>query len=344
MPPEKHALLSASSAHRWMNCNPSARLEQEFEDQSSEAAAEGTAAHALCEHKLRRKLKMRSKRPVSRFDTDEMEAYTDGYVEFVMELLEEAKQLCRDPVILIEQRLDFSDYVPDGYGTGDCIIVADKLLHIVDFKYGIGLLVEAQENVQMMLYGLGALRLFANLYEIETVSMSIYQPRRDNVSTWSISVAELLAWAENTLKPKAELAFRGEGDYVPGDWCTFCRAAVQCRARAEEKMKLIEYDFKLPPLLTDTEIEDILLRLDDLTSWANDIWAYAQNAAVNQGKAWKGFKVVAARTKRKYKDETAVAEAAKSAGFTDIYRKSLIPITELERLMGKQTFRDVLVP
>ena len=342
MPPEKHAKLSASSAHRWMNCNPSANLEREFADRTSEAAAEGSAAHALCEHKLRKALKMRSIRPVSKYDSDEMEMYTDSYVEFVLEQIEVAKQHCTDPFVLIEQRLDFSCYVPDGFGTGDCLIVADKLLHIIDFKYGLGVLVEAEENPQMMLYALGALRLFDALYDIDTISMSIFQPRRENVSTWTITVAELEEWAEKTLRPKAELAFKGEGEFNPGPWCTFCKATVKCRARAEEKLALAQYEFAKPPLLTDEEIEDILSRLDDLTKWANEIVAYAQDAAINHGKQWNGFKLVEGRSIRKYSDETAVVIAATAAGYRDIYKKSLIPITEMEKLMGKKTFAEVL--
>ena len=342
MPESKHALLSASSSHRWLNCNPSARLELEFADSESEAASEGTAAHALCEHKLRKALKMRSKKPTSRFDCDEMDAYTDGYVEFVLESLEEAKRECKDPLVLIEQKLDFSCYVPDGFGTGDCLIVADKRLHIIDFKYGQGILVDAVENPQMMLYALGALRLFDSIYDIETVSMTIYQPRRENVSTWTIPVSELREWTETTLIPKAALAFKGEGEYVPGAWCTFCRAAVKCRARAESKLKLAQYEFALPPLLTDAEIEDILSRLDDLTKWANEICAYALDAALNHGKEWHGFKLVEGRSNRKYTDEAAVVKAAQAAGYHDIYKKSLIPITEMERLMGKKTFTEVL--
>ena len=342
MPPEKHAKLSASSAHRWMNCNPSANLEREFADRTSEAAAEGSAAHALSEHKLRKALKMRSTRPVSKYDSDEMEMYTDSYVEFILEQIEVAKQHCTDPFVLIEQRLDFSCYVPDGFGTGDCLIVADKLLHIIDFKYGLGVLVEAEENPQMMLYALGALRLFDALYDIDTISMSIFQPRRENVSTWTITVAELEEWAEKTLRPKAELAFKGEGEFNPGPWCTFCKAAVKCRARAEEKLALAQYEFAKPPLLTDEEIEDILSRLDDLTKWANEIAAYAQDAAINHGKQWNGFKLVEGRSIRKYSDETAVVTAATAAGYRDIYKKSLIPITEMEKLMGKKTFAEVL--
>ncbi len=342
MPPNTHAILSASSSHRWLNCNPSARLEQEFADRETDAAAEGTAAHALCEHKLRRALKMRSKKPISPYDCDEMDAYTDAYVEFVMEALAEAKQECKDPLVLIEQKLDFSCYVPDGFGTGDCLIVADKLLHIIDFKYGQGVLVDAEQNPQMMLYALGALRLFDSLYDITEVSMSIFQPRRENVSTWTISVDDLLDWAENTLKPKAELAFKGEGEYTPGSWCQFCKAAVKCRARAEAKLQLARYEFAMPPLLSDEEIEDILLKLDDLTKWANEITAYAQDAAVNHGKVWRGFKLVESRTNRRYTDEEAVAQAANAAGYHDIYKKSLIPITEMERLMGKKTFAEII--
>lgn len=342
MPPVKHAVLSASSSHRWLNCNPSARLEEKFEDNETEAAAEGTAAHALCEHKLRKMLKLRSRKPTSKYDCDEMDEYTDGYVEFVSEQIAQAKQFCKDPLVLIEQKLDFSCYVPDGFGTGDCLVVADHLLHIIDFKYGMGVLVDAVENPQMMLYALGAIRLFDSLYEIDTVSMSIYQPRRDNVSTWTISVAELNEWAENTLVPKAKLAFEGKGEFSPGIWCTFCKAAVKCRARAEAKLQLAKYEFAEPPLLSDEEIEDILGRVDDLTKWANEIVAYAQDAAINHGKTWNGFKLVESRTIRKYSDEEAVAQAASDAGYHDIYKKSLIPITEMEKLMGKKTFAEVL--
>ena len=342
MPPNKHAILSASSSHRWLGCTPSARLEQEFADHETEAAAEGTAAHALCEHKLRKALKMRSKKPVSKYDCDEMDVYTDAYVQFVLEAISEAKQNCADPTVLIEQKLDFSCYVPDGFGTGDCLIVADKNLHIIDFKYGQGVLVDAEENPQMMLYALGALKLFDCLYDIETVSMSIFQPRRENVSTWTIAVSDLMDWAENTLIPKAELAFKGEGEYIPGAWCQFCKASVKCRARAEAKLELAKFEFAQPPLLSDEEIEEILGKLDDLTKWANEIAAYAQEAAINHGKVWTGFKLVESRTNRKYTDEDAVIEAAKAAGYHDIFKQSLITITEMEKLMGKKTFAEIL--
>lgn len=337
-----HALLSASSSHRWLNCMPSARLELEFENKSSYAAEEGTAAHALCEHKLKKALHMRSKRPVSDYNSDEMEECTDAYADFVMEQYAEARQVCKDPIVLIEQRLDFSCYVPDGFGTGDCLIISDRRLHIIDFKYGMGVLVEAESNPQMKLYALGALEIYDSLYDFEEVSMTIFQPRRENVSTWTISASDLKEWASNELKPKAKKAYDGEGEYIPGEWCTFCRAAVKCRARADEKLRLAQSEFRLPPLLTDTEIEEILSVLPGLTKWANEIISYATDAAVSHGKEWNGFKVVEGRSVRKYRDEVQVAEKAKQHGYIDIYRQSLLPMTEMQKLMGKTKFEEIL--
>lgn len=337
-----HAILSASGAHRWMSCTPSARLEREFADKSGEAAAEGSAAHALAEHKLRKALKMRSKKPTSQYDSDEMDAYTDGYVEFLLESIEGLKQSCSDPTVLIEQRLDFSRFVPDGFGTGDCVVIGDGTLHIIDFKYGQGVLVHAEDNPQMKLYALGALDLFDGIYDISEVAMTIHQPRRENVSTYTVFKESLYQWAEDILIPTAMLAFEGGGEYRCGDWCQFCRAAVKCRARAEEKLSLARFEFSLPPLLTDDDIEGILAKLDDLSSWANDIKSYALESAVSHGKHWNGFKLVEGRSNRKYKDDDSVAEASKAAGYRDIYRQSLITLTEMEKLMGKPKFNEIL--
>jgi hypothetical protein len=337
-----HAILSASSSHRWLHCLPSARLELEFENTNGEVAKEGTAAHALSEHKLKKALRIRSKRPTSEYDSDEMEECTDAYVDFIMEQVELARKSCTDPIVLIEQRLDFSCYVPDGFGTGDCVIISDDRLHIVDFKYGMGVLVDAEDNPQMKLYALGALKIYDSLYDIKEISMTIFQPRRENVSTWTVPVEELKAWAEEELKPKAAKAYQGEGEYMPGPWCTFCRASSRCRARADENLKLAQMEFKMPPLLTDSEIEEVLTILPDLTKWANEITAYATDAAVNHGKEWHGFKVVEGRSVRKYKDENAVAEKAVISGYKDIYRKSLIPMTEMQKLMGKTKFEEIL--
>ena len=333
-------MLSASSAHRWLNCTPSARLEQEFKDRQTEAAAEGTAAHALAEYKLRRALHQQAERPVSRYANSEMDEYTEDYAQFVQEAIAEAKRYCADPVVHIEQRLDFSDYVPDGFGTGDCVIVADRRLHIIDLKYGQGVLVEAEHNPQMMLYALGALHVYDALYDMDEVSMAIYQPRRANVSTWTISVNELRAWAENELRPRARLAYAGEGEYCPGAWCMFCRAAVKCRARAEDKLRLAQYEFAQPPVLTDGEIAGILGKLDDLVRWATDIREYALNAALS-GVHFDGWKVVEGRANRRYTDEAAAAQAVIATGH-DPYEHRLLGISAMEKLLGRKKFSEVL--
>ena len=338
----QHAILSASASKRWMNCTPSALLEKQFADEESIYAAEGTAAHALAEHKLKRFLKKRSKRPVSDYDCDEMEECTDDYVSFAMEQIEKAKQSCSDPVVMIEQRLDFSRWVPDGFGTGDLVIVADDTLYIVDLKYGKGIAVSAEWNPQMLLYSLGALELFDSLYDIEKVNITIHQPRLENVSTFEITVHDLMEWAEQELIPKAEMAAKGEGEFVVGDWCRFCKAKNTCRARAEEYLRLAQMEFKPPELLSEEEIAEVLKVADELAKWAADVYAYAQDEAITHGRVWSGFKLVEGRSNRKYVNEEEVADAAKAAGYEDIYKKSLIGITEMEKLMGKKEFQKIL--
>lgn len=341
MPPQKHALLSASSAHRWLHCPPSAKLTAGVTEAPSEAALQGTAAHALAEHKLRRALKLQSKRPVSEYEDDEMDTYTDDYVSYVLEQYERAKQATPGAVIYIEQRLDFSHVVPGGFGTGDCLIVADGTLHVIDLKYGLGVLVEAEWNPQMMLYSLGALALFDALYDIEQVALTVFQPRRENVSTWTISVTELNKWAEQTLKPAAELAANGEGEFCAGTWCQFCRIASTCRARAEANLELAKFEFAPPAELSPAEVVDVLAQIPELTRWASDVQDYALSQALS-GERYEGFKLVAGRSIRKYTDDTAVAEAAKAAGYRDIYKRSLLTITAMEKLMGKKHFSEIL--
>ena len=339
----KHALLSASSSKRWLNCTPSARLEEQFgREDAGPYAEEGTAAHALAEHKVKKCLRKRSKRPVSDYQCDEMEECTDGYASYVMEQVELAKQDCKDPVVLIEQRLDYSAYVPEGFGTGDLLIVADKTLIVIDLKYGKGVAVDAEWNPQMMLYGLGALELFDAIYDIDTVRMTIYQPRLESVSTWEIPVPDLMEWVETELKPKAQLALHGEGEFHCGSWCRFCKAKNTCRARAEEYLRLAQMEFKPPALLSDEEIAEVLKVADELARWSADVYAFATNEAITHGKKWTGFKLVEGRSSRKYTDEEEVAEAAKAAGYTDIYKKSLVGITDMEKLMGKKKFAEVL--
>lgn len=339
----RHALLSASSSKRWLNCTPSARLEEQLTgDIGSVYAEEGTAAHALGEHKLKRLLKRRSKRPVSDYDCDEMEECTDEYVAYAMEQIELARQNCKDPVVLIEQHLDYSAYVPEGFGTGDLVIVADGALTVIDLKYGKGVAVEAERNPQMMLYGLGALELFDAIYDIDTIRMTIYQPRLESISTWEISVSNLMKWVEAELRPKAALAINGEGEFRCGSWCRFCKAKNTCRARAEEYLRLAQMEFQAPALLSDEEIAEVLKVADDLAKWAADVYAFATDEAITHGKQWTGFKLVEGRSNRKYTDEEEVAEAAKAAGFLDIYKSTLVGITEMEKLMGKKKFAEVL--
>lgn len=343
MPPEVHSVLGASAADRWMNCTPSAQLTAGMEDETTTFAAEGTAAHALCEWKVRKALKMRAgRRPTSDYWTDEMEEFTDDYRDFIMDLVGQAKQHCKDPVTLIEQHLDFSCYVPDGFGTGDFLLVADKELNVVDFKYGRGVAVYADHNPQMMLYALGALNLFDCLYDIEQVTMTIFQPRLSSISTWTITAAELYQWAEDVLKPKAELAAKGEGEFVSGSWCRFCKARNTCRARAESFLELAKMEFQPPALLSDEEVAEVMEKADELSKWANDVMAYVQAEAIENGKHWNGYKLVEGRSVRKFSDEAKVEASAKEAGYTDIYNKSLITLTAFEKLMGKKTFADVL--
>lgn len=337
-----HALLSASSSHRWLHCPPSARLCEGYDDKGSNFAAEGTDAHALCEYKLRTALGMEAQDPtedLSWYDV-EMEECASSYATFVMELVEEARKACADPVVLIEQRLDYSRYVAEGFGTVDCVIIADGTLHIVDFKYGRGVLVEAEDNPQMMLYALGALELFDCLYDIDTVSMTIFQPRRGNVSTHTIPKADLYEWADTVLAPTAELAWSGEGEYHCGEWCQFCRAKADCRERANASMELAKFEFRQPPLLTDEEVEELLGRIDGLIAWASDIRDYALQAAIS-GKHWSGYKLVEGRANRKYTDERAVVAAVKAAGY-DPYEHKVLGVTAMTTLLGKKQFNDIL--
>ncbi len=337
-----HALLSASSSHRWLNCPPSARLCENYEDKGSEYAAEGTSAHMLCEYKLKVALGIRAKDPTDdlSFYNAEMEDCANGYAAYILELVEMAKQSCADPVVLIEQRLDFSKYVEGGFGTGDCLVIADGTLHIVDYKHGQGVLVEAEDNPQMKLYALGALEIFDGIYDIDTVSMTIYQPRRDNVSIYTVFKESLYQWAEEILKPTAELAYAGDGEFNCGEWCLFCKVKHECRARAERNLELAQHDFKLPPLLEDDEIEDILGKIDGLISWASDIKDYALQAALG-GKQWNGWKLVEGRSNRRYTDEAAVADAVSAAGF-DPYERKVLGITAMTSLLGQKRFEEVL--
>ena len=338
----KHALLSASASKQWLNCPPSAKLCSEIEDRASPYAQQGTDAHELCEYKVQVALGKDATNPTENleyFDA-EMENCTDEYRNYVVEQLEEAKKLCNDPIVLVEQRLDFSKWVPQGFGTGDCLIVADDVLHIIDFKYGLGVIVNAEHNPQMMCYGLGALDIYDGIYDIKTVKMTIFQPRRDNVSTFTMSKDELLSWADTVLAPTAKLAFEGKGEFKAGDHCTFCKIKATCRKRAEYNLQLAQYDFEMPANLDETEIAAILPKVDDLVSWVNDIKEYALQQALS-GTKYDGYKVVEGKSNRKYVDEGAVASIVTDAGY-DPYEKKLLGITAMTSLLGKTKFAELL--
>ena len=338
----KHARFSPSAAGRRLNCPPSLTLEEQFQDEESEYAAEGSAGHALAEHLIKKHLKQRSKRPTSAYYTDELIEAVDEYASFVISEIEEAKRICNDPVFSVEQRVDASDYVDECFGTADMVVVTDKVAHIIDLKLGKGVPVYAERNPQLMIYGLGILCMAELLYDVETVRLTIFQPRLNNLSTWDISPDELKTWGEEVLKLRGAMALMGAGEFKAGSWCRFCKARNQCRARAEEFLALAKMEFRQPALLSDDEIAEVLKVSDELASWASDVYAFAQNQAIVHSKEWDGFKLVEGRSNRKYTSEDEVAEAAEAAGYSDIYKRSLVAITEMERIMGKQDFNRIL--
>lgn len=338
----KHAMLSASSSHRWIACPPSALLSKKFEDSSSSFAQEGTDAHTLAQYKLEKSLGLPTKDPTESlsFYDEEMNDHAENYAAFVLEQVERAKETCVDPQVLIEQKLDFSKYVPDGFGHVDCLIIADGTLTVIDYKYGLGIKVSSERNPQMFCYALGGLSLFDGIYDIDNVRLVIYQPRRENISEYTVSKSELIQWAEDVLSPTAELASKGEGEYKAGEHCQFCKAKATCRKRAEYNLELAKYDFEVPATLDHDEIAAILVKADELVSWANDVKEYALKEALN-GTRFEGFKLVAGRSNRKYTDEAAAADLVIAAG-KDPFEKKLLGITAMTALLGKKAFEDIL--
>lgn len=334
-----HAKLSASASHRWLACPPSAQLCADLPDTATDYAKEGTCAHELAEYKVKKLLGIDAADPTEHLEyfDQEMADCTDAYAEYIAEQI--AKYT--DPIVMVEQRLDFSRYVPDGFGTGDCVIVADDVLTVCDYKHGKGVAVSAEHNSQMMLYALGALGLFDSLYDITEIRMVIFQPRMDNVSEFSMSVTDLLDWAENTLKPTAALAAKGEGEFCAGDHCRFCKVKATCRKRAEYNLVLAQYDFVPADTLEDAEIEAILEKADALVSWVNDVKEYALSQALS-GKIWNGYKLVEGKSNRKYTDEAKVAQAVQDAGFNPYAAPEILGITAMTKLLGKKKFNEIL--
>lgn len=375
--PDVHALLSASSSKQWLHCPPSVRLQENFPNESSVYAAEGTYAHEVCEYKVRKYLKERVKRPQSEeYDTEEIEQITDVYAEFVITIIEKMKENGCEPLAFVEERVDYSHIAPSGFGTADMLIIGKDeqgrgILHVCDFKTGAGVFVDADHNSQMMLYAIGALAAYGFLYDIEIVRMSIIQPRLDNISTFECSRQELEDWGES-IKPTALLAFEGKGEQHPGDWCRFCRAKPVCKACADEALALCREDFldldavtfddtaeesdmtapyeadtqtavfKQPGLIPISELAEILPTLNRISSWIEAVFAFVSSEAINHGVPIPGYKVVEGRSKRVFTDTKAVVDTAVQNGYTDLYKQTLITLTEFEKMMGKKKFNELL--
>lgn len=348
-----HAILSASGAHRWSVCTPSARLEEKFPKKSSEYAEEGTAAHALAELVARYYLgelpemdyeNRRDERAKGTYYNAEMQECANDYGRLVLETFKAAQERSEDAFVELEARVDFSKYVKDGFGTGDCIIVADKMLEIIDFKYGKGVRVEAAGNPQMKLYAIGALLKYNTLFDIDTVRMTIFQPRLPGEqSSDEITVDELTEWAEKFIKPRAKLAYKGEGEFAPSEeTCKFCRAKEQCKARAEYNLKLFD---EAPDalLITPGEAGHILEKAKDIRAWLEDLEKLVSTTLLN-GTPVTGWKLVEGRSNRRFTDELKVAEAMKAAGYDEalLYKRELITLTQMEKDFGKKAVAEVL--
>ena len=342
--PDVHAKFSPSASDRLIHCPPSLILGEEYgpEDTSSDYTREGTEAHSLGEFLLKSALSLPTEdpRPAMHYYSDEMQQCAEGYRDAVLEIYEALRQTCSDALISIEQQVRFEEYVPGGFGTSDAIVLGDGHMFVIDYKHGVGVKVSAEDNSQLKCYALGAYLAFAPLYEINEITLVIYQPRISNYSRWSLTVDDLLTWAKDVLKPAAALALKGAGEYACGSWCRFCKAKAICRKLAEENLALARYDFARPDVLEDDEINIILGKVDRLIEWAKSIKDYALKRA-QDGYAWDDWKVVESDTKRRFKDEEAMAHIVEEAGF-DPYVKKLLGITALQKMLGKARFAELL--
>lgn len=348
---KQHALLSASSSERWINCTPSARLEEKFENKTSPYAEEGTLAHAFAELALKSYFTLTTKKEIekelkelraSEIYKSEMENYTEDYLDYIKE---KALETPTKPYVGIESKLDFSNYAKEGFGTADCLMVKDDVLHVIDFKYGKGVPVSSENNPQMMLYALGAYNNIRVIYNIKTVRLTIFQPRIDNISEWELSLEELLNWGENVLKPKADLAHKGLGEFVAGDHCRFCRAKAVCKARFNKAEAAIE--FMKETKESDIITYDVLGNMLRETEWVKDYIEEVGKAVLSNildGNEVEGWKAVEGRSNRKLVDIDKAFKVLKDEGFKDamLYEKKPLGITELERLLTKKRF-NVLI-
>ena len=346
-----HAVLSASGASRWLACTPSARLEEQFPDSTSEYAKEGTLAHEVCELKVRKNLI--EQMPTRTYNTklkklkenelwqDEMDKSTDVYLEYIQELVHSYS--C-SPAVMVEKKVDFSQYVPEGFGTADCIVIAEGTMHIIDFKYGKGVAVSAENNPQMKLYALGAYLEYSMLYPIEKIKMTIVQPRLENEASESeIFVAELMEWAENVVKPLAEKAYKGEGTYIAGNHCRFCRAKATCRERARMNLEASKFEMRAGALLSDTEVGEALKMAQDLAKWAEDLKEYALTESL-KGKIIPGWKAVEGRSVRAFKDTDLAIKTIIDSGIDEIllYDRKIKTLAQIEKLLGAKQFKELV--
>ena len=346
-----HAILSASGASRWLACTPSARLEEQFPDSTSEYAKEGTLAHEVCELKVRKNLieqmstrayntKLK-KLKENELWQDEMDKFTDAYLEYIQKLVHSYS--C-SPAVMVEKKVDFSQYVPEGFGTADCIVIAEGTMHIIDFKYGKGVAVSAENNPQMKLYALGAYLEYSMLYPIEKIKMAIVQPRLENEASESeIFVAELMDWAENVVKPLAEKAYKGEGTYIAGNHCRFCRAKATCRERARMNLEASKFEMKAGALLSDEEVGEALKMAQDLAKWAEDLKEYALTESL-KGKIIPGWKAVEGRSVRAFKDTDLAIKTIVDFGIDEalLYERKQLTLAQIEKLLGAKQFKELV--
>lgn len=339
-----HALLSASGAKRWLACTPSARLEECFPELTSKWAEEGTKAHETAE-KILTALIDDKKRPAFRnAEIKEIATSLQPYIDYVWNLYNTLMEENGDAVIFLETRVDFSDYVPEGFGTGDVIILSGETLHIIDLKYGKGVAVNAKGNEQLRLYGLGAVKLYGDIYDIETVVTHIAQPRLDSYSREEIDLESLIVWAEEVVKPKATEAFEGTGAFIDGEHCQFCKAAAICRHRLEKYTAITKLQ-KLKPdeLANNGEIATVLREASAIEKWLKQVKAYAIEE-MKAGVKFEGLKLVAGRSKTVLKDQDKLIEILKSEGIDEalMYKpKELVSMTELKSVVGKKRFEEI---
>ena len=348
-----HALLSASGASRWINCTPSPRIEEKFKEKpSSSFAEEGTLAHEFGDIGLRVISGQMPKKDYNKelkvlhaheLYTPEMTVEVQKYIDFVMEEFMVAnKATDGGALLLIEQKVDLTEYIPDGFGTNDTIIIADGVLRVYDLKYGKGIRVMADDNPQLKLYGLGALLEHELAYDFDQVELGIIQPRLDHVSTWRISADDLREWGESVVKPKAKEAFAGAGVCNPGDWCRWCKAKARCKALTDQNLAIAKHEFADPKLLTDDQVLEVFNQIPELTSWANAVGDFILGEAL-EGKVWEGYKLVEGRSNRKWSDDKAVFEFLKTRyPLGEISENKLLPIGKMEKFLTKKVFENIL--